>query len=79
MYYAAYLKVAKVPFLDTEEERIPGQKTRIHFLFEPPEGTVMRDLKRQFFSGRAKVSALDFAQALQMMKSLTHNDVAVEV
>jgi len=69
MYYAAYLKVCAVPFLGDEKE-----DGRVWFLFEDQGSKVMRDLKRQFFSGTAKVSALDLVQAIKTMKQLTHLD-----
>jgi hypothetical protein len=67
MYYAAYLKVAKVPLVDTVRE---GGK--VVFLFDPPDTTMMRALKNDYFSGHAKVSALEYKQAIQTMKQLTH-------
>jgi hypothetical protein len=67
LYYAAYLKVAGVPFLDTERE---GQ--RVFFLFEDGDAAVMRDLRQQYFSGHAKVEALALVQEIKNMKSLTY-------
>jgi len=67
MYFAGYLKVARVPFSDTVREN-----GKVVFLFEAADQTVMRDLKRQYFSGTATVSALDYAQAVKWAKSLTH-------
>jgi len=68
LYYAAYLKVAGVPFKDTARDG-----NRVYFLFEGTEDSLaMRDLKSQFFNGKAKVSALEYKQAIQTMKSLTH-------
>lgn len=68
LYYAAYLKVASVPFKGTERE---GSRT--FFLFEPSEN--MNDLKVQFFNGQAKVPASPYADAIRSMKSLTHDSV----
>lgn len=67
LYYAAYLKVAGVEFVDTVRE-----DSRVFFLFDEQAPGSLRDLKRQFFSGQAKVSALDYAQAIKTMKTLTH-------
>jgi hypothetical protein len=67
MHFAAYLKVAGCPLVDTVRE-----EGKVVFLFEDQGPTVMRDLKRDYFSGAAKVSALDLVQAIKMMKSLTH-------
>ena len=67
MYFAAYLKVAAVPFIDTEKK-----DKQVVFLFENQGGTIMRDLKRQYFSGKSKVSALDLVQSIKWAKQLTH-------
>ena len=68
LYYAAYLKVAGVDFIDTEREG-----SRVFFLFKDDgEGTVMRDLRREYFSGHSKVSALALVQEIKNMKSLTY-------
>lgn len=68
LYYAAYLKVAGIPFHDTVRE----DDGRVFFLFEEEMPGSLRDLKRQFFNGQAKVSALEYSQALKTMKTLTH-------
>lgn len=65
LYFAAFLKVAGVPFLDTENE---GR--RVFFLFEDVGN--IRDLKRQYFGNQAKVLAGDFVSAIRNMKALTH-------
>lgn len=70
LYFAAYLKVASVAFLDTERHRGDDGKMKIWFMFEEQPG--LRDLKQQYFSGRAKVSALDMVQAIRWAKQLTH-------
>lgn len=67
MYYAAFLRVAGVVFLDTEREG-----NRVFFVFEHPGPRVVRDLKRDYFNGSAKVSALDFSQSLKVTKTLLH-------
>jgi hypothetical protein len=67
LYYAAYLKVAQVPLKDTVRE---GGK--VVFLFEAPDREMMRALKREYFNGRAKGSFLEYKQAIQTMKQLTH-------
>lgn len=66
LYFAAFLKVAGVPYLDCENEG-----TRCIFVFENGDG--IRDLKRTFF-GRApvKIAALTYADEIQALKSLTH-------
>jgi hypothetical protein len=65
VYYAAYLKVAGVPFLGTEREG-----NRVYFLFEAIEG--LKDLKAQYFNRTAKVSALNFADEIRSMKTMTY-------
>jgi hypothetical protein len=67
LYYAAYLKVAAVPFIEAVRE--PGG--RVIFIFEDVEG--MRDLKNQYYNRTAKVVALNFADEVKAMKALTFN------
>ncbi len=67
LYYAAYLKVAAVPFVDAVQE---GGRTI--FLFEQVEG--MRELRQGYFTRTTKVSALSYADEIKAMKSLTHSD-----
>lgn len=66
LYYAAYLKVAQVPFHDAVRE-----KGRVYFLFEPTDA--MRDLKNGFYSRTIKVPALSYADEIRAMKALTHS------
>jgi len=65
LYYAAYLKTAAVEFLGTEKE---GERTL--FMFVKPDN--IRDLKNQFFTRRAKVSAMTYADEIKALKTLTH-------
>jgi hypothetical protein len=65
VYYAGYLKVAGVPFLGTEREG-----ARVFFLFEVVEG--LKDLKAQYFNRTAKVSALNYADEIRSMKTMTY-------
>ena len=65
LYYAAYLKVAGVPFVETTREG-----DRVTFVFQIVEG--MRDLKNGFYNRTAKVSALSFTDEIRTMKTLTH-------
>lgn len=65
LYYAAYLKTAAVEFLGTERE---GSK--VVFLFAHSEA--IRDLKKQFFSRRARVCALTYSDEIKALKTLTH-------
>lgn len=68
LYYAAYLKVAGVPFLESERE---GR--RVHFVFENSDN--IRDLKMGYFNRTAKVCALTYADEVKAMKALTHMGV----
>jgi len=65
LYYAAYLKTAAVEFLGTERD---GDRTV--FLFTRADN--IRDLKAQFFSRRAKVAAMTYADEIKALKTLTH-------
>lgn len=65
LYYAAYLKAAGVPFLDTERE---GDRTQ--FVFEKVDN--IRDLKTGFFTRSAKLSAMSYADEIKALKALTH-------
>ena len=65
LYYAAYLRVAGVPLIETEKEG-----SRVFFVFERVEG--IRDLKREYFNRTARVPALSYADEVRNMKALTH-------
>jgi len=65
LYYAAYLKTAEVPFEGTERD---GDRTQ--FVFERVEN--IRDLKTQFFTRRAQVPAMTYADEIKALKTLTH-------
>jgi len=67
LYFAAYLRVAGVPFVDTQREG-----SRVFFVFEKNDN--IRDLKAQYFNRTAKVPALTYADDIKTMKSLTHMD-----
>lgn len=66
LYYAAYLRVAEVPFLGVERE---GK--RVVFLFDSTDAS-LSDLKRGYFSDTARVPALSYVQAIRSMKALVH-------
>ena len=65
LYYAAYLKAAGIPFLDTERE---GDRTQ--FVFEKVEN--IRDLKTGYFTRSAKLPAMSYADEIKALKALTH-------
>ena len=69
LYYAAYLRVAKVRYLGVEwktDEK--SNKRKGYFLFEDQGPQAMRQLKDQYFQDRAKVSALSYGQAIRDLK-----------
>jgi len=70
LYFAAFLKAAAVEFLYTEPD--PKESKRTNFVFTRPEG--IRELKAQYFTRRAKVSALTYADEIKALKTLTHMD-----
>lgn len=66
LYYAAYLMTAQVEFTGVEE----AASGRVVFVFTRPEN--IRDLKMQFFTHRARVSALTYANNIKTLKSIIH-------
>jgi len=68
LYYAAYLKAAAVEFLGAEPNS--DDPRRMDFVFVRPPN--LRDLKSQYFTRRAKVSALTFADEIRALKTLVH-------
>lgn len=66
LYYAAFLKVAGVPFLGTEWE---GR--RAFFQFNQGQDS-LRELRNQYFNRTAKIPALTYADEIKAMKALTH-------
>jgi hypothetical protein len=70
LYYAAFLKVAGVPYLDAQEQRGPDGKLRVYFYFEVVEG--MKELKAGYFSRSVNVPAMTYADEIKAMKALTH-------
>jgi hypothetical protein len=67
LYYAAYLKVAAVPFLEAVRE----SNGRVVFVFEDLDN--IRDLKNQYYGRSAKVVAMSYADEVKAMKALTFN------
>jgi hypothetical protein len=65
LYFAAYLKVADVPFQTTE---LDGERTV--FIFDRVEG--MRDLRDQYYRRTSQVPALTYADEIQALKALVH-------
>lgn len=65
LYYAAYLRVAGVVFLDSD--RSGG---RVSFIFENTDA--IRELKREYFNRTSKICALNYADEIRNMKALIH-------
>lgn len=65
LYYAAFLRVAGVRFIEAIREQ-----GRVFFSFENSES--IRDLKREYFNRSAKISALDYADEIRSMKAMIH-------
>lgn len=65
LYFAAYLRVAGVPFLRTEYE---GR--RMFFIFEQVDA--FDDLKTQYFTRTSKVVALNFVDEVRNFKAMLH-------
>lgn len=70
LYWAAFLKVAGVPLKDTEKEN-----RKVLFVFEDPGGSIIKDLKEDYFMDRAKVQALSYSQSLKALKALIHQAI----
>lgn len=70
LYLAAFLKTAGV--LLSGASRGEGDRPKVMFEFEDPGGSVIRDLKDEFFSDRAKVHVLSYSQSVRLLKILLH-------
>lgn len=69
LYFAAFLKVADVPFVDCVPKE--GDRNRKVFLFEYTDA--VKELKGVWFRrGQVKISPLAYAQEIQMLKAMTH-------
>jgi len=67
IHYAAFLRVAKVPFL-----RVSREEGRSFFYFEDTGN--MKDLREGYYNRTAKVVARDFAEETRAVKTLMHMD-----
>lgn len=65
LYFAAYLSVAGVPFLRTDQD---GR--RVYFVFEETDG--FQDLKAQYFNRTAKVPALTYVDEIRNFKAMLY-------
>ena len=69
LYFAAFLKVADVPFVDCVPKA--GERNRKEFLFEYTDA--VKELKNVWFRReQVKISPLAFSQEIQMLKGMTH-------
>jgi hypothetical protein len=73
LYYAAYLAVAGVSFIETTCVAEKGKK-QVFFWFESTD--MLKDLKRDYFNRKGKVSALQYADEVRSYKNLTHEAMA---
>lgn len=64
LYFAAFLKTAGVPLIDSVKT-----DGRTYFIFEKQDS--IPDLKRGFFNRTAKIAALDYADDIRSLKSMT--------
>lgn len=69
LYFAAFLKVACVVFLDHVRDE---DENRVYFIFEDPQDGTLRNLRNSYFARKAPVDALTHSQEIQALKSLTH-------
>ena len=68
LYFAAFLKVAGVPFQGTERK-----ERQVQFIFENDGSGTIRDLQNEYFARKKhSISALSYADEIKAMKSLTH-------
>jgi hypothetical protein len=70
LYLAAFLKTAGV-FL-SGASLSEGERPKVLFEFEDPGGSIIRDLKDEFFSDRAKVHVLSYSQSIRLLKIMLH-------
>ena len=66
LYFAAYLRVAGVPFSGIERDA-----DRAWFLFSTLSS--VRDLKNEFYAGTAQLPAYLYAKSIRDMKALLHH------
>jgi hypothetical protein len=66
LYFAAYLKVAKMNFIGVEKKG-----DRIFFLFE--ESELIKPLKRDYFNRKGEVPALTYMDEIKALKTIIHN------
>jgi hypothetical protein len=67
IYYAAYLRVSKIPLLGAEREG-----DRVVFLFEDQGYGMMQELKDEFYMGSAMVEPRMYAQSIRTVKGMLH-------
>jgi len=65
LYFAAYLKTAKIKLVGQDRE---GR--RIFFIFDHDE--IIPELQTEYFNRTGKVAALSYADEIKAMKALTH-------
>lgn len=72
LYFAAYLKAAKLPWVGCAPDTRDGRRGRMKFIFEnSPE---VADLQHAFFSRspKGKIVALTYADEIKALKAMTY-------
>ena len=68
LYLAAFFLSSGCKMIDSVREQ---RSKRVYFIFE--KNHMMQELKVNYFSRKAKVDALSFADNIKSLKSLCHN------
>ena len=70
LYFAAYLKAAKVPWLGSFPDGKGGRRVKFRFETSPSE---LRELQHAYFSRspKGKIVALNYADEIKALKAMT--------
>ena len=68
LYLAAFFVSAGCKMINQFRDK---QSKRVYFVFE--KNPILKDLKLNYFSRKAKIDALTFADNVKSLKSLCHN------
>lgn len=71
LYFAAYLKAAKVPWIGTTPDGREGRRGRVKFIFEAVPH--LREMQHAFFSRseKSKIKPLDYADEIKALKAMS--------
>jgi len=72
IFLAAFLKTAAVPLVKVERGKAEGEEKRLYFYFEKLPGSVIDDLKREYFNRVGKVVAATYADEYRALKTLSY-------